>query len=74
MLQAAPQMSATLISPSDWNKLFADYKAKNPEKAQLWQDFLDKKLPENLEALLPKFGPEKPIATRNAGGDILKVL
>ena len=59
---------------ADWNKLFADYKAKNPEKAQLWKDFLDKKLPDNLESLLPKFGPEKPIATRNAGGDILKVL
>jgi transketolase len=59
---------------ADWNKLFADYKAKNPEKAQLWQDFLDKKLPANLESLLPKFPVDKPIATRNAGGDVLKVL
>jgi transketolase len=59
---------------ADWTKLFADYKAKNPDKAQLWQDFIDKKLPANLESLLPKFPIEKPIATRNAGGDILKVL
>jgi transketolase len=59
---------------ADWKKLFADYKARNPDKAKMWQDFLDKKLPENLEVLLPKYPSEKPIATRNAGGDVLKVL
>jgi len=59
---------------ADWNKLFADYTAKNPEKAKLWKTFQDKALPENLESLLPKYGPEKAIATRNAGGEILKVL
>jgi len=59
---------------AEWNKLFAAYAAKNPEKAQLWKDFLAKKLPANLEELLPKFGPEKPQATRNAGGEILKAL
>jgi transketolase len=59
---------------ADWNKLFADYKAKNPDKAKLWDDFLAKKLPDNLEALLPVFPAGKPVATRNAGGEILKVL
>jgi transketolase len=59
---------------ADWTNLFAAYAAKNPEKAQLWNDFLAKKLPANLESLLPKYGPEKAIATRNAGGEILKVL
>jgi transketolase len=59
---------------ADWNKLFADYAAKNPVKAQLWNDFLAKKLPADLASLLPKYGPEKAVATRNAGGEILKVL
>jgi len=59
---------------ADWNKLFAGFKAKNPEKAQLWQDFLDKKLPANVESLLPVFPAGKAVATRNAGGDILKVI
>jgi transketolase len=59
---------------ADWNKLFADYAAKNPEKAKLWNDFLAKTLPTDLASKLPKYGPEKPIATRNAGGEILKVL
>jgi transketolase len=58
----------------DWDKLFSDFKAKHPEKAKLWQDFSDKKLPDNLESLLPKFPAGKPVATRTAGGDVLKVL
>ncbi|HEV3272211.1 MAG TPA: transketolase [Candidatus Methylacidiphilales bacterium] len=59
---------------AEWNRLFAAYGAKNPEKAQLWNDFLAKKLPADLAALLPKYGPEKAVATRNAGGEILKAL
>ena len=59
---------------SDWNELFAKYAAKNPEKAELWKNFWAKKLPDNLEALLPKFAPDKPQATRNAGSEVLKVL
>jgi len=58
----------------EWNKLFSNYAAKNPEKAQLWNDFLAKKLPADIASLLPKYGPEKAIATRNAGGEVLKVL
>ena len=58
----------------DWDKLFVDFKAKEPKKAQLWQDFSDKKLPDNLESLLPTFPAGKPVATRTAGGDVLKVL
>lgn len=58
----------------DWNKLFAAYKAKNPEKAALWDTFLSKKLPANLESLLPQFPAGKSLATRVAGGDVLKVL
>ena len=59
---------------ADWNKLFADYAAKNPEKGKLWADFLAKKLPENLASLLPVYPAGKAVATRNAGGEILKVL
>jgi transketolase len=59
---------------ADWNALFAAYKSKHPEKAQIWTDMIAKKLPENLESLLPKFPAGKPVATRTAGGDVLKVL
>jgi transketolase len=59
---------------ADWNALFADYAAKNPEKAQLWNDFLAKKLPADLASLLPQYPAGKAVATRNAGGEILMVL
>jgi transketolase len=59
---------------AEWNDLFAKYAAKNAEKAQLWKDFWAKKLPDNLEALLPKFPADKPQATRNSGSEVLKVL
>jgi transketolase len=59
---------------ADWNKNFSAYAAKYPEKAKLWNDFLAKKLPANLESILPKFPADKPQATRNAGGEVLKVL
>ena len=57
-----------------WNELFQKFAEKHPEKGKLWQTFLEKLLPDNLEELLPKFSPEKPQATRNAGGEILKAL
>jgi transketolase len=59
---------------NEWNELFAKYKNSEPGKAQLWQDFIDKKLSDDLESLLPKFPAGKPVATRNAGGEVLKVL
>ena len=59
---------------ADWNKLFADYAAKNSEKASLWKDFLAKKLPADLASIVPQYPPGKAVATRNAGGEILKAL
>lgn len=70
----AKLQSSWAASETEWNKLFAAYAQKHPEKAKLWQDFIEKRLPENLAAALPKFAPEKPQATRNAGGEILKAL
>ena len=59
---------------ADWNDLFAKYKNSEPGKAKMWQNFSEKKLPDNLESLLPKFPAGKAMATRNAGGEVLKVL
>lgn len=58
----------------EWNKLFAAYKAKNSEKAALFENFLAKKLPANLESVLPQFPAGKAVATRASGGDVLKAL
>ncbi len=57
-----------------WNKKFADYSAKYPEKAKLWNDIITKNLSPDLEKCLPQFPAGKAVATRNAGGDALKAL
>jgi len=58
----------------EWNAKVAAYAKANPDKAKLWNQFLKKELPENLEQILPVFPAGKPMATRNAGGDIVKAL
>jgi transketolase len=70
----AEKRKAWAKQESEWKELFAKYAAAHPDKAQLWADFLAKKLPANLEELLPKFPADKPQATRNAGGEVLKAL
>jgi transketolase len=57
-----------------WEKGLAALKQQDAPRAQLFADFLAKKLPADLEASLPKFEAGKPQATRNAGGEVLKVL
>jgi transketolase len=59
---------------SAWNQGFAAYAEKNPEKAALWQTFLAKALPADLEAGLPVFPAGKAEATRNVGGVVMKYL
>jgi transketolase len=41
---------------------------------ELWARFVERKLPENLDALFPDFSKEKPMATRQASGKILNAL
>lgn len=57
-----------------WSKDFADWQAKNPDLAKLWQQQMDDILPENLEELLPAFDPAKPVASRSASGIVLNAL
>lgn len=59
---------------ADWNAMFAKFAAAHPDKAALWNAFLEKRLPADLESKLPVFPPGKPQATRNAGGEVLKAL
>jgi transketolase len=57
-----------------WNKLFKAYEEAEPEKAQLWKAGLDGVLPENLEACLPEFDINTPVATRSAGGAVIQEI
>lgn len=59
---------------AEWQKRFDAWAKAAPDRAQLWNDCWDKKVPSDLVRLMPKFDPAKPDATRNAGGKVLEVL
>jgi transketolase len=56
-----------------WQATLKAWKSANPEKAKQLQDALDGVVPD-LDALMPEFGTDKPIATRNAGAEVLQPI
>lgn len=57
-----------------WNKLFAGYAQVYPDLAKQLQDAAEGRLPVELDEILPKFQPDKPLATRQASGKVLDAL
>ena len=57
-----------------WEKIFSAYCNVFPDKAALWKTHMEQPIPENLESILPKFDPAKPIATRSSAGKVLQAL
>jgi transketolase len=47
---------------------------RDPEVARRWRAFVEGELPADLDALLPDFRNEKPLATRQASGKLLNAL
>jgi len=64
-----------LVSKYDaWQATFAEWKAANPDKASMLQDAIDGTVPD-LDALIPTYDEVgKPIATRNAGAEVLQPI
>jgi transketolase len=59
---------------AEWNKLFAAYKAAFPDVAAEFERTQAGKLRAGWEKALPSFGTEKPIATRNAGQQVMNAI
>jgi transketolase len=60
---------------TEWNQVFADYKAKYPEQAAEFERMLSGKLPEGWEKALPTYKPEdKALATRKTSEMSLNAL
>ncbi|MEP6699320.1 MAG: transketolase [Verrucomicrobiota bacterium] len=57
-----------------WEKMFKDWQAKNPERAQWLQDAIDKKVPTDLADQIPTFPADAKLATRKAGSEVLQPL
>lgn len=57
---------------SEWDAQFANWSAKNPDKAQLLTRLRSRKLPAGWEEAIPTFEAGKEIATRKASGDVIQ--
>jgi transketolase len=57
-----------------WNRLFARYASAYSELAEQFRNAAQGKLPVELNEILPKFQPDKPLATRQASGKVLDTL
>jgi transketolase len=59
---------------AEWNKLFAGYKAAFPDLATEFERTQAGKLKAGWEKSIPSFGTEKPVATRNAGQQVMNAI
>lgn len=59
---------------SAWNKVFEAWRAEYPELAEEWDQAMGGELPAGWDADIPVYAPEKPIATRNASGEVLNAI
>ncbi|MDR3752726.1 MAG: transketolase [Terracidiphilus sp.] len=59
---------------AEWNKLFAGYKAAFPGQAAEFERTQAGALKAGWEKAIPSFGTEKPIATRNAGQQVMNAI
>lgn len=61
-------------SESAWTALFGSYTAAFPELAAEFERTQKGERKAGWETAIPKFGTEKPVATRNAGGAIMNAI
>ena len=59
---------------ADWQARWAAYAAAYPQEAAELQSMLAGELPPGWDAALPAFPPDRPVATRVAGGQVMNAL
>ncbi len=57
-----------------WDAMFEQYAQKHPDLAKEFRNAAEGRLPVKLDAILPKFEPGKPMATREASGKVLDAI
>ena len=57
-----------------WEITYGDWRKKNPDKAQLLDDALERKVPDDLLSRIPNFPNDAKLATRKAGSEVLQPL
>jgi len=59
---------------AEWNRLFAGYKTAFPDLAAEFERTQAGRLKSGWEKSIPSFGPDKPVATRNAGQQVMNAI
>ena len=57
-----------------WEQTYNAWRTKNPDKAKLLDDGLERKVPANLLSKIPDFPKDAKLATRKAGGEVLQPI
>lgn len=57
-----------------YDAMIAIYRQSQPELTELYDAWLERRLPEHLSELLPRFAPGEGMATRAASGKVLDVI
>lgn len=55
-----------------WKRDFQAWRARNPQRAELWDDMWSRRLPDDLEGQLLKAVPAEPAATRSHSGKAIQ--
>lgn len=70
----AKHKKALIRAYKRWEKIFAEWGAKNPELARQLEDAIERKVPSDLFDKIPLFPADAKIATRKAGSEVLQPL
>jgi transketolase len=57
-----------------WEETYDAWREKNPDKAKMLDDGLERKVPADLFSKIPDFPKDAKLATRKAGGDVLQPI
>src|SRR5256884_2647626 len=57
-----------------WEETYNAWRKKNPDKAKLLDDGLERKVPADLLTKIPEFPKDAKLATRKAGGEVLQPI
>src|SRR2546423_7503447 len=57
-----------------WEKIYEQWRNRNPDKAKLLDDGLARTIPDDLLSKIPDFPKDAKLATRKAGGEVLQPI
>jgi len=57
-----------------WEKIYNDWRNKNPEKAKMLDNGIEREVPVDLLSKIPEFPKDAKLATRKAGSEVLQPI